>query len=141
MAGELRMTREEMALAVERHCTSKLPDDDLSDIRTLGFRGEALPSIGSVAHLAIRSRRRDGGTAAHEIVVDRGDKQAVRPAALNAGVDLLCFGNNLTYDPDIAPKVAAILGKAVAAGVVSSARIDEACGRVLALKRRIGLIA
>jgi beta-N-acetylhexosaminidase len=63
------------------------------------------------------------------------------PAALNAGVDLLCFGNNLTYDPDIAPKVAAILGKAVAAGVVSSARIDEACGRVLALKRRIGLIA
>src|SRR4030095_11691243 len=41
------MTREEMALAVERHCTSKLPDDDLTDIRTLGFRGAALPAIGS----------------------------------------------------------------------------------------------
>src|SRR6187397_906019 len=50
------MTRADLALAVERHATSKLPDDDLLDIRTLGFRGEALPSIGSVSRLAIATR-------------------------------------------------------------------------------------
>ncbi len=50
------MTRDDLALAVERHATSKLPDDDLLDIRTLGFRGEALPSIGAVARLSITTR-------------------------------------------------------------------------------------
>ena len=50
------MTRDDLALAVERHATSKLPDDDLLDIRTLGFRGEALPSIGAVARLTITTR-------------------------------------------------------------------------------------
>jgi DNA mismatch repair protein MutL len=74
----------DLALAVERHATSKLADDDLFNIATLGFRGEALPSIGSIAHLAIASRPRDAASA-HEIVVDRGAKQAVRPAALNCG--------------------------------------------------------
>src|SRR5580700_3472781 len=50
------MTAGELSLAVERHCTSKLPDDDLLDIEHLGFRGEALPSIGAVSRLRIVSR-------------------------------------------------------------------------------------
>jgi DNA mismatch repair protein MutL len=74
----------DLALAVERHATSKLADDDLFNIATLGFRGEALPSIGAIAHLAIASRPR-GAALAHEIVVDRGIKEDVRPAALNLG--------------------------------------------------------
>jgi DNA mismatch repair protein MutL len=78
------MSAADLTLAVERHATSKLADDDLFNIATLGFRGEALPSIGAVAHLAIASRPREAA-AAHEIVVDRGTKEAVRPAALNPG--------------------------------------------------------
>src|SRR5690349_14250818 len=50
------MTRSDLVLAVERHATSKLPDNDLLAIATLGFRGEALPSIGAVGHLSIVSR-------------------------------------------------------------------------------------
>ena len=78
------MTDADLALAVERHATSKLDDEDLFNIATLGFRGEALPSIGAIARLTIRSRRR-GAPAGAEIIVDRGDKQALRPAALNPG--------------------------------------------------------
>jgi beta-N-acetylhexosaminidase len=62
------------------------------------------------------------------------------PAALNAGVDVLCFGNNLAYDPEIAPKAAGIIERAVREGCVPESRIDESCARVLALKRRINLI-
>ncbi len=51
------------SLAIERHADLKLPDDDLMDIRHLGFRGEALPSIGAVARLRIDSRRQDADTA------------------------------------------------------------------------------
>jgi DNA mismatch repair protein MutL len=50
------MRREDLVLSVERHATSKLPGDDLLDIHSFGFRGEALPSIGAVAHLTITTR-------------------------------------------------------------------------------------
>src|SRR5918911_5739448 len=50
------MGADDLSLAVERHATSKLPGDDIFRIATLGFRGEALPSIGAIARLAIRSR-------------------------------------------------------------------------------------
>src|SRR3954469_10409158 len=66
------MTRADLALAVERHATSKLPEDDLMAIRTLGFRGEALPSIGAVARLAI-STRHAGEPHAWVINVDGGE--------------------------------------------------------------------
>ena len=78
------MPSEDLVLAVERHATSKLPEDDLLEIRTLGFRGEALPSIGSIAHLTVASRAK-GARAAHEIIVDRGAKGALRPVAINQG--------------------------------------------------------
>ncbi len=73
----------ELALAVSRHCTSKLTED-INDIRSLGFRGEALPSIGSVGRLTIRSRTADADNGA-EITVDGGRVGAVRPAAANRG--------------------------------------------------------
>jgi DNA mismatch repair protein MutL len=74
------MLPEELALAVERHCTSKLPDDDLSHIAALGFRGEALPSIGAVSRMRITSRP-PGAANAWEITVEAGDKHAPVPAA------------------------------------------------------------
>ena len=78
------MSPTDLALAVERHATSKLADDDLFNIAFLGFRGEALPSIGSIARLEIASRPKDARAGA-SIVVDRGQKHAVGPAAVNAG--------------------------------------------------------
>lgn len=73
----------EMALALERHATSKLPDDAIENVATLGFRGEALPSIASVARLSIDSRvaGRDGWNR----TVDNGALVAEGPAALPPG--------------------------------------------------------
>ena len=78
------MSAEELVLAVERHCTSKLPHDDLLDIRWLGFRGEALPSIGAVSRLSIASRKR-GAATAWSIAVDAGTKAEAKPAAQAQG--------------------------------------------------------
>ena len=79
------MTRADLTLAVERHATSKLADDDdLVSIRTLGFRGEALPSIGSVARLSITTRHLSEPHA-WTIEVDAGAKSDVKPAALGEG--------------------------------------------------------
>lgn len=78
------MAPDDLSLCVERHATSKLLSEDLDAIRTLGFRGEALPSIGAVGVLSIQSRTR-GAREAYEIVVDKGAKRALRPAAMNSG--------------------------------------------------------
>jgi DNA mismatch repair protein MutL len=78
------MTRDDLALAVERHATSKLPNDDLLDIRTLGFRGEALPSIGAVARLTITTRHA-GEPHGWAITVDGGRKAQVKPGPLGEG--------------------------------------------------------
>jgi DNA mismatch repair protein MutL len=78
------MDADDLALAIERHATSKLADDDLSSILTLGFRGEALPSIGAVARLSIQSRAQGVGEA-YEIAVDGGRKAKLKPAALASG--------------------------------------------------------
>ncbi len=78
------MTRADLELAVERHATSKLSGDDLLAIKTLGFRGEALPSIGAVARLTITTRHKSEPHA-WTLSVDAGEKSAVKPAALPHG--------------------------------------------------------
>ncbi|MGH6800035.1 MAG: DNA mismatch repair endonuclease MutL [Methylocella sp.] len=78
------MGGDDLGLSVERHATSKLPTGDLSQIATLGFRGEALPSIGSVAALAIFSRA-EGSPHGFSIRVDQGKKHALAPCGLPQG--------------------------------------------------------
>jgi DNA mismatch repair protein MutL len=77
------MAPEEMALALERHATSKLPDDAIEAVTTLGFRGEALPSIASVARVRLESRVR--GADGWSLVVDNGRVVEQGPAALPPG--------------------------------------------------------
>jgi DNA mismatch repair protein MutL len=78
------MSANELDLAVERHATSKLPDDDLIHITALGFRGEALPAIGAVSRMTITSRT-VGSAEAWAITVEGGVKQGPAPAALSTG--------------------------------------------------------
>lgn len=73
----------QMMLAIERHATSKLPDEDLSAIATMGFRGEALPSIGSVATLSLTSRPANG--EGWRLVVDNGRVIENGPASAAPG--------------------------------------------------------
>ncbi len=76
--------KEDLNLAVERHATSKLPDDDLFHISYLGFRGEALPSISSVARLSIVSRTREAENG-WKLEVNGGDRREAVPSASGIG--------------------------------------------------------
>lgn len=78
------MTADDLGLAVRRHATSKLPDDDLAHIATYGFRGEALPSIGAVARLAIASRAQNAMEACR-ISIDGGKVAEIVPASRACG--------------------------------------------------------
>ncbi len=81
------MDQEEISLALERHATSKLPDDDLMNINFLGFRGEALPSIASVSHMTITSRTKESESG-WQIQVDGGIKQNPTPAPCANGTKI-----------------------------------------------------
>jgi len=78
------MDERDLLLSVDRHATSKLADDGLDDIRTLGFRGEALASIGAVSAFSIASRPADAATGL-SLVLDRGRKTGPTPVAMNRG--------------------------------------------------------
>jgi DNA mismatch repair protein MutL len=81
------MDAADLGASVERHATSKLDGDDLLNIATLGFRGEALPSIGAVSKLMIASRP-PGAACAFAIAIDAGRRDGPKPAALNAGTQV-----------------------------------------------------
>jgi len=84
------MAPADMALALERHATSKLPDEEIDQVTTLGFRGEALPSIASVARLTLESRVR--GSDGWRRVIDNGMLVEEGPAALPPGTRVLVEG-------------------------------------------------
>lgn len=77
------MTADDIALALERHATSKLPDDNIDQVLTMGFRGEALPSIASVSKFSVESRVRGGEGWSR--VVDHGQLVSEGPAAIPPG--------------------------------------------------------
>ena len=77
------MTPTDLPLAVSRHATSKLSSDDLFDISTFGFRGEALPSLGAVSRLNIKTKGIE--TEGAELTIEAGLTSKVKPIALNRG--------------------------------------------------------
>ena len=81
------MAPDEIELALERHATSKLADDELIRINTLGFRGEALPSIASVSRMSLTSRTR-GQVDAYSLQVEAGQKSEITPARLSEGTEI-----------------------------------------------------
>lgn len=81
------MSSQDLVLCVERHATSKIPDNDLFNIQTLGFRGEALPSIGSVSRLKMTSRQ-ENSDSAWELTVEGGSKSEVVPTAAPQGTKI-----------------------------------------------------
>lgn len=81
------MSKQDLVLAVERHATSKLPTDSLDCISTLGFRGEALPSIGAVSRLRIKTRSKNMDTG-WSINVTGGDIEAATPSSLKTGTQV-----------------------------------------------------
>ena len=81
------MSKQDLVLAVERHATSKLPTDSLDSISTLGFRGEALPSIGAVSRLTIKTRSKNNDIG-WSINVTGGDVEAVAPSSLKIGTQV-----------------------------------------------------
>jgi DNA mismatch repair protein MutL len=84
------MAPDEMSLALERHATSKLPDEAIERVTSFGFRGEALPSIASVSRLTLESRVR--GADGWRIEIDHGEKVAEKPAALPPGTKIRIEG-------------------------------------------------
>ncbi len=84
------MSADDMRLALERHATSKLPENSIDRITSFGFRGEALPSIASVSRLTIESRV--AGSDGWRIVIDHGDKAEEGPAALPPGTRIKVEG-------------------------------------------------
>ena len=89
------MDRAEMRLALERHATSKLPDDHIENVTSFGFRGEALPSIASVARLTLESRPVGAGGERGEgwrIAIDHGAPAGEGPAALPPGTQVRVEG-------------------------------------------------
>ena len=81
------MSPDEIELALERHATSKLADDELIRIKTLGFRGEALPSIASVSRMSLTSRSR-GDADAFTLQIEAGRKSEITPARLGEGTEI-----------------------------------------------------
>ena len=81
------MAPDDLSLCIERHATSKLSDDNLIDIRTLGFRGEALPSIASVSRMSLSSRLNGAGEA-NVLRIESGQRQDLKPASLAQGTEI-----------------------------------------------------
>ena len=82
------MTQDELGLAIQRHATSKLPDANLFDIHSFGFRGEALPSIASVSSMTLRSRKK-GQAHGWAMQIDQGTIAAPVPHAMTEGTQII----------------------------------------------------